>query len=638
MNQSQVRRAIRSALQEVARTQKAGGGFVSDSWPAAGSGERFRYHTVFIPAIILGALAGVPGAEQVCARLSTFLKREQSERGTWNYWASAELARTTFSYPDDLDDTACALSALALSGHRLDGAGIARLAAVLQAVQRKPGGPYRTWLVGPRAKAAWRDCDLAVNANVGYLLHLYGAYPRGLVRYLERGLAGEHWGSRYYPTQYPLLYFLSRGYHGSQKARLTERLSALVPLVLQEGTTLEVSLVLSSAVRLGAEEETRRLLIERLLVLRKSGWLAEPFCLDPARPAGQYVAGAPALTAALAAEALTLALAGSARPQSMLNERVLAQVKRAVAAQPAALRAELEAGLERIQLINQATPIFDLAERTRQATGRPLPRSLLVALGVATGWGWLCYTILDDVLDTTCAITKLPAGVWAERAMLDSFRSVLPNPQFQRAVTATLNAMDAANAWEVSATRIASPGPQVRLVRAAIPDYGDYATLAGRSLGHQLAPLAVLYAAGMGNKAGSLQRFFHHFLIARQLNDDAHDWKEDFLRGQLNPVICRLLQGEGRGMVIRRQRELLLKRLTLRFWTHEVEQVCADCEYHLKAAERALARCGFAYPEHLRALLEPLYRAVAEVRAERARAKGFIASYASSHTTNRGRS
>ena len=38
-----------------------------------------------------------------------------------------------------------------------------------------------------------------------------------------------------------------------------------------------------------------------------------------------------------------------------------------------------------------------------------------------------------------------------------------------------------------------------------------------------------------------VEKFFTHHLIARQLNDDAHDWLSDLEKGFLNPVSVRIL-------------------------------------------------------------------------------------------------
>src|SRR5690606_507803 len=116
---------------------------------------------------------------------------------------------------------------------------------------------------------------------------------------------------------------------------------------------------------------------------------------------------------------------------------------------------------------------------------------------------------------------------------------VLPDDKkFHREVEKIMNRTDAANAWEIMHCRGEIENNALRIKK--LPDYGDYWQLADRSLGHTVAVVGVMHAAGQKNTK-NICDFFKHYLIARQLNDDAHDWEEDLAKCHVNAVAARIL-------------------------------------------------------------------------------------------------
>jgi len=75
-------------------------------------------------------------------------------------------------YPDDLDDTFCALNALYLFDRKLiSGSAYAYIIQLLTKVEKNEGGPYKTWLVSKKT-SGWDDVDIVVNSNIAYFLWL----------------------------------------------------------------------------------------------------------------------------------------------------------------------------------------------------------------------------------------------------------------------------------------------------------------------------------------------------------------------------------------------------------------------------------------------------------------------------------
>ncbi|HBG60735.1 MAG TPA: hypothetical protein DDX37_02665, partial [Candidatus Omnitrophica bacterium] len=61
-----------------------------------------------------------------------------------------------------------------------------------------------------------------------------------------------------------------------------------------------------------------------------------------------------------------------------------------------------------------------------------------------------------------------------------------------------------------------------------------------KSLGHAIVPLAIMNKIGCNfntHDSKSVYEFFIYYLRAKQLNDDAHDWEEDYSADRYNYVI-----------------------------------------------------------------------------------------------------
>jgi hypothetical protein len=81
------------------------------------------------------------------------------------------------------------------------------------------------------------------------------------------------------------------------------------------------------------------------------------------------------------------------------------------------------------------------------------------------------------------------------------------------------------------------------------------------------------------------KRFFKHFLIAKQLLDDQHDWYDDLTRGIVNPICEQIL------IVYKKPScNLLLDKNELQkiFWDSVFEETTLLIVNHLNLAEKSL--------------------------------------------------
>jgi hypothetical protein len=147
----QIQQAIVEAAAFLKSAQEDDGGFTSWSSFDPNFQSVISYKTTFFPSLILGAIG--PCVEQefddIKQRIVNFLLAQRSQQWTFNYWQKESLEYEQLPYPDDLDDTFCALSSMyKFDPGLITGEALAAAINVLTAQEVKPGGPYRTWLVG----------------------------------------------------------------------------------------------------------------------------------------------------------------------------------------------------------------------------------------------------------------------------------------------------------------------------------------------------------------------------------------------------------------------------------------------------------------------------------------------------------
>jgi hypothetical protein len=226
-------------------------------------------------------------------------------------------------------------------------------------------------------------------------------------------------------------------------------------------------------------------------------------------------------------------------------------------------------------------------------------RKLCVRLGAANIYAWAAYMIYDGFLDGEGHPEQLGTANQCARAMVRMYHAALPGAvEFHAFVEQVLLAADQANSLEVASHRMAVSPLSVTV--GELPRFDDLDLLADRAMMHIIGPMAVLYASG-NSKVGddiwshTLQAF-RHYLIARQLNDDIHDWADDLQSGQATYVVVKLLRflNITPGYYTFSQLMPVAKR---HFWLDVLPLVCDTALGHAADARRLL-RLGMPLAEN----------------------------------------
>lgn len=624
----------RHVLQE----QQEDGSFISRSSPDPGdfSGAS-EYACTFPAAIILQALAEDRTTDVLAMKrkAAEYLSAERNEHGSINYWKRGSEQAVKLRVPDDLDATFCALGGILLDDPaRLGGGDLAKAAILLTATEVQEGGPYRTWLVPSDAPEIWRDVDPAVNANVAFFLRLNDVSLDGLNAFLETCIASDMYTSPYYPSYHTVAYFIARAHRGPMQGRLREYLFSKRDRDGGWGNPIETALCLSALIEAGGTREDVTPVLERLeRFTPEEMCTAYAFCIDPAIGGKRYFCGSSALTAALCLEALMRAgrlstdRAVAAEPSEDPSVQV---VRRRIWEH---VNGDIDpATAERIRGVDGRGNISLLPLRFRDALGdrgAQVSDALVEELGAANLCGWAAYTVYDDILDGEGDPQAVPAADLCLKKAMDIFTSVLPQTPFTAISKDVIVRIDAANAWEASVCRAKIAEGVLQI--PPLPDYGDYGMLADRSFGHALGPLAVLLAAGFSAESKEIREvtaFFRQYIIARQLDDDAHDWEDDLLSGSLTPPVCALLRRRvdtgSTGIPL----DGSLSELQKVFWLEVAPEICQEILKQTKQARESIARLnGLVHVDFTERLLGPIEASARKGLSERDAAMKFLQAY-----------
>lgn len=576
----------------------------------------------FTNALILSALASDADSFVLRERMCQRLEQEISEKGTANYRMRSIAEAGLTPYPDDLDDTFCVLSAIFLHDkNRLGGEKLAQATMALTATEVEPGGPYRTWVVRPEAAPVWRDIDPVANANVAFFLGLNNIRLPKLDDYLASQIGLP--ASPYYPTPLHVLYFLTRAL---AKTTHTPRIVDTL-LTCKPTNVLEEALLISSLVRCQAITEAARRISEFTGHLRLGrGFDALPVCVDTVASGVKHFTTCPEATAALCMEALQLFLEAtttSAQQSAQLDPSltVIAAAKVLLnVSEDRTLQVLTDGFLEKLTNISQVRELttlpLDIAEAWNEKT-QAVPKQTLQNLCIAHLLGWIAYTLYDDIIDNDGTPALLSVANIAARHMYRLFSEAGLDTDFQQFFRLVLDRMDEANALELL---------HARLPVARLPSYQEPRSLYARSGGIMISPIGVLRLAGYSQTSPEVQAlriFFEHYLAAKQLNDDAHDWQDDLRRGHVTSVVSRVLTKLNKAY-----EPGDLKHLQTLFWHDVIDGVCADIRQHVARAREAAKNFGnIRDPHFFSKLIDPLEASAEQALEEREASLAFLKAF-----------
>jgi hypothetical protein len=630
---------INKGIQQLSSLQEADGSFPSFlSTNENDFTDLIPCQTTFISSIIFLSTIELPSTKNsifMRKKLSAFLLSQKSEHWSWNYWKRGSQDAVSSPYPDDLDDTFCALAALAQYDKKMiTGDIFAHIVKLLTFVEKNEGGPYRTWLVKKNSAAHWMDIDIAVNSNIAYFLSLYDITLPNLERYFESTIKRKNIISPYYPSFYSPVYFMSRFYKGRSKNIIKTMLWDQRKRNGSWENPLKTALAIVTLLNLRVHVSKLEKSVEYLISTQKDGlWSAYGFVINQVKNEQHFFLGSSALTTALCLEALQkyesaqqeIAEKKRKRAREALEKNyyyneIVNYVLKYFHSYGNEIYNKAEVIIQRIQKNDTAQqipllPYFFFQSLNKKNT--KISKNILMKLGAANIFGWIAYTIYDDFLDEEGDPSFLPLAIISLRQLTYIFDTfTLRKKRIQKLYHTLLNKVDLANTIEL----------KNRSLTSNIYDIKEFDRLADKSIGHALGPLTILILLGYTQESGEFKNillFFTHYLIAKQLNDDAHDWEEDLKRKHITPVVALLLKRAEEKKITKSR-----KHLQELFWMEIIQEVCKLIHTHARKAKIALNKSSLiADKTILENILEIPVMAADKALEEKRNVTAFLRSY-----------
>jgi hypothetical protein len=605
-----IQKTCNDALDFIRSQQQSNGGFLSTSWK----------HGTFYTSLILST--GAYTSESAIQ----FLLNELSDHGTINYWQRGSTEYTSTPYPDDLDDTFVAMQALHThSPISVSEEMMAHLTNLLISQETDAGGPYRTWITDD-SSAAWQDVDIVVNSNIAAFLLIHDIHLPPLQKYIdEQLLSGLK--SKYYHDEITILYFLAKAYEGSQKKIIVDKILALRNSDGNWNNPQHTAYAVSALLRLGIKPSTLTRAVQYIIDTCTHGqWSHVDIFIEQISKDEITYSGCGAYTSACCIEALKaferISVPKKSDENTLQKSRYIASVHeecRKITVDPF-FSAQLYMILEQLETKDPSGEIAMLpylfAEQMKQEQGayKSVAKETVIQLSVANTLGWIGYSIYDSILDGEPKVWLLPLANTCTKAMVNIFKQIASVDAY-RSVQRILEGIDSSTFWE----HVHCKYDFEEVAAEELPYYGNHNILAEKSLGHALGPILLCHLAGESEQAKHVEDFFTHYLIARQLNDDAHDWQEDLQNGFVNSVSVGML---------RETSSTDIAMLQEYFWEHHIDAVASLISEHILTARSILKKITILKDvTFLEALLIPLEQSSVQALSERNRTKKFLKAF-----------
>ncbi len=411
----------------------------------------------------------------------------------------------------------------------IDGAAMAKILMVLTSVETKEGGPYysdinkqdvgsakspplvvRSHASGPlrhsfseasrsAADGQFNRVDLGVNAVIAYFLSLQDVDLPELNKLIESAIENNDFESKFFASHCLTVYFISKFYKGGKKERLTD---FILKKKSEAKSRLEILLAETALDNLKKKENKMALEAEK------------------------------------------------DEEEARITELIIKIAEKRFSALDGEIKNIAMQGIKNTIRGNRDKQMSLMSYYMKQALGkkgRGISDDTIARMGLANVFYWTAFIIYDDFLDEDEAADPkmLPAYNIYSRHYTDFFSTLLAkNTGFHSFFHTLMDGLDAACSWEMQYCRTRVEG-SVFFIPELLPEYGDYEKKYRPVAGHILGPVAMLYLLGYKEDSPETQNlisYFKNYLIAMQINDDAHDWEEDMRRGHLSTVAVMLLK------------------------------------------------------------------------------------------------
>ena len=621
-NPLRLNKFINIKLKALINLQVPNGSFPSISSSNEDMSAAETRYTTFTTSLVLISLQHVEKNGELYSIVNPaldFLIQELNSDLSLNYWqkSSEQYSKT----PPDLDATFCAFAAIQhYRPEFFTGDVLTKIVNLLIQTETNEGGPYNTWIINHIQNPEWSDIDTVVNNNILYFLSLLDIQMPKIEALIQKSILNNSYKSLYYTDLIVCLYFLSRTANNADKENIKEQIFKLFDNKIYWGNTMKNTIAIAAVLNCSPTDEEVSRVILVLNPLDTENIRAYPLYVQNTKNNSTTYSGSEAITLACMIEALSL------YEKYTKNKEDDVKLQKENRQEQKVINKFLEGFKNLPEMKKHAETICQniiKKDPQKQITLLPfyfynslktniiIQKETLLQLGAINLSGWIAYRIFDDVLDNDAMPEYIPIAAKCLRDVVAYYNKNLP-VEFQHIFDEIMDNTDEANAWERNNT----------FNTETIPDYGDLKVLADKSLAHCLGPVTILSLSGYDHGDMCVKHtisFFKNYIIARQLNDDAHDWQEDFEKGFINSATS---------IILKKNNIKDIEEMQSVFWNESILEISDLIFTHIKNAREDLDKISIIVDKtYLQSLLIPLERATNKALTERTRMLEFLKTY-----------
>lgn len=469
-------------------------------------------------------------SEKGCA----FLKKHISPIYSWNYITRDEAS----PYPDDLDDTFLALTALSLyeplfiTPERFVG-----ITNLLISQETIPGGPYKTWIT---QDPSWDNVDIVVNSSIYFFLTAHHITLPRLEKYFREKLTQGNLLSNFYHNHLVVFYFLSRAIPASLQATCSNVFNSYL-------------------LRNPANAYQEQILVDLIKnSLRGAPVYADHSIYKTIEPFGFFIekmtesetiySSCPAFSIALALE-----LAYLRRPPTVPAGTIFeVSFNKALLSLSLFIEKDtyvykkLYEYLENLKQHSALKFLFatELVAQSLNSTLRPtLSGETITYLNLATLLGWIGFTLQDDIADREHSSSEIPLATAAITTVYKIINQVLFGISDSTSIETILMRINEHLLRETTFYHLPIINNTITYSAEHITPV-ELVASSQKSLGLAIGPIALCYLLSSEQRfqqASLITQWYELILTIKQTLDDMHDWFQDLERGFINPVAIRIL-------------------------------------------------------------------------------------------------
>jgi hypothetical protein len=484
-----------------------------------------------------------------------FIKKQVKDF-SFNYLISNEI-----KYPNDLDDTCFGLQALFLNNEEID----ERYILKLLDLESQPGGPYYTWYVKDEK---WLDIDPAVNANLLYTLSLLGIELPKTLEYMKSCFKENELKSKYYPTELITLYYLSKYVYTSGNEKIKE---LILTFSKNYQTTVLYEELLNNLILAYLNGEVDKDFIKRIKnIIEEDSYPSIPFCLDHKTKDSEYFVCSNIFTKLFIYEFLSLTEKDSSSNEIKYpfdiekQKKIIKRIFEKSSAKNELLKIYSQSGSFKALSLPQ---LFGYSLK-KELNSKEIKR--LEDFSIGLYFGWMGYTVLDDILDGDRDCKEIPLSFILNNLHVEYMNKVLNKKQ----ITDYLKILNNCNEhydWETKEMYFdLSSTESINKIKKSSP---SYSYILGRLKPFIFAMSMVPTFLNLEEKK-IYSKVFEYKMIVDQLNDDLHDWESDFEKGILTYPVNLFLQEVDIDLL----KNGLTDDLKIIFWQKVAPVVLSDCD------------------------------------------------------------